>query len=157
MIKTATFSPCRSYRYTLGREWDPTLPTIVFVGLNPSTADEERDDPTIRKCIGFAKLWGYGGIVMLNLFAFRATKPADMKRAAEPIGELNRSAFIDATKGRKVVAAWGVHGSHRERSKELLRLATFAGVSLECLGTAKDGEPRHPLYLPYTTPLEPWA
>ena len=81
----AVFSPCRTYRYALSRVWAADKPYALFIGLNPSTADETLDDPTIRRCIDFAKRWGYGGLVMANLFAYRATDPAVMKRAAEPV------------------------------------------------------------------------
>lgn len=101
LLRVHAFSEDRAFRYTLWREWDVDSLTgcaddlphghqfAQFIGLNPSTADETRDDPTIRRCIGFAKLWGYGALCMTNLFAFRATKPRDMRQAADPIGPEN--------------------------------------------------------------------
>jgi hypothetical protein len=116
----ATFSDCRKFRYTLTRVWDETKPIVAFIGLNPSTADESVDDPTIRRCIGFAKSWGYGGLLMLNLYAYRATKPADMwaarKRGIDIIG--GQRNWVDSLKEHSadcacVVAAWGNHGARR--------------------------------------------
>lgn len=89
MKKYATLSEDRKYRYTLTRIWDETKPKVMFIGLNPSTADETKDDPTIIRCINFAKSWGYGGLEMTNLFAFRATNPKVMKNEKEPIGKDN--------------------------------------------------------------------
>lgn len=159
MKKTATFSEDRAYRYSLSRIWDPAGAVAVFVGLNPSTADETEDDPTIRRCIGFARDWGAGGLVMLNAFAFRATDPLDMKAAAEPIGARNDEELYKwAFSARWVVACWGVHGRHLARGfavRHLLRSA--AGDNLKVLGLTKDGHPKHPLYLAKTTRLEAWA
>jgi len=117
----------------------------MFIGLNPSTADETQDDPTIRRCIGFAKAWGFSALCMTNLFAYRATDPAVMKAEQFPIGgdendlalrSLSESAGI-------VIAAWGVHGTHMERDAAVKKLVP----NLQCLGTTKEGHPRHPLYL----------
>ena len=83
----AMFSPCRSYRYSLWRTWDSQKPIVVFIGLNPSTADETVNDPTMRRCIGFARLWGYGGMVVVNLFAYCATKPTVLRHVADPVGK----------------------------------------------------------------------
>lgn len=117
---TARFSPCRRYRYELWRRWDvPTAPFAMFIGLNPSTADETADDPTIRRCIRFARDWGFGGLLMTNLFAFRATDPAVMKAEAEPVGPEN-SAIIqsNACNAGIIIAAWGVHGVHMGRDRK---------------------------------------
>jgi hypothetical protein len=149
-MMTATFSEDRKFRYTLTRVWDAGLPKVAFIGLNPSTADEEQDDPTIRRCVGFARRWGYGGILMLNLYAFRATKPADMwkeqKRGVDVIGgERN---WVDSLKRYAaehdcgiVIAAWGSHG--RKRGPDV-----FSRWSeLKCLAVNADRTPKHPLYL----------
>lgn len=148
----AGFSPCRRYRYTLSRTWDAASPPLVFIGLNPSTADETTDDPTIRRCIGFARRDGFGGIVMLNLFALRSTDPAALSDASDPVGPWNDDQIFAACKGRTVVAAWGVHGTLRGRDKVVRRL--LAGVDLRCLGRTKEGNPRHPLYLRADAPLQ---
>ena len=152
MMKGKTvFSPCRAYRYTLWREWIGGEGYAMFVGLNPSTADETQDDPTIRRCIAFAKAWGYAGLCMTNLFAFRATAPKVMKAAADPVGpENDRYLLALASRAGVVVAAWGANGTHLGRSSEVLKLLP----KLQCLSLTKDGHPGHPLYLRKTlTPI----
>lgn len=146
----AVFSRCRAYRYALWREWDPSGPTVLFVGLNPSTADHRHDDPTIRRCIGFARAWGFGRLAVGNLFAYRTPHPALLKQAAAPVGRANdRWLRRLAAEADLVVAAWGVHGAHRERSAAVLGYLPAP----KCLGTTKDGAPRHPLYLPKAAAL----
>jgi len=151
----ATFSPCRIYRYALWRAWDFQKPTLIVIGLNPSTADERQDDPTIRRCIGFAKRVGCGRYVMLNLFAFRATETKVMKAHLEPIGPDNDAAIAGwaAFGGSRIVAAWGVHGAWQNRDTQVCRLLKSLDVHLECFGTTKDGYPKHPLYLPNAAAL----
>lgn len=154
--KGATFSPDRRHRYTLWRDCllgVDNVSTLVVIGLNPSTADEKVDDPTIRRCLGFARAWGFGRLVMLNLFAFRATDPADMKRAADPVGPENDTTLIAETKGRAVLCAWGADGGFLGRSGVVRRL--LEGRDLRCLGRTKSGEPKHPLYLAAATKPEP--
>lgn len=153
MLTDATFSPCRKYRYTLSRTWDAESPPLVFIGLNPSTADETEDDPTIRRCIGFAKRDGFGGIIMLNLFAFRSTDPAGLKGVDDPVGPWNNDRISRACKDRAVIAAWGVHGVLNRRDRDVRIL--LAGSDLRCLGRTKDGHPRHPLYLRSDSPMVP--
>lgn len=142
------FSPCRTYRYTLWREWVGGKGYVMFVGLNPSTADETKDDATIRRCIGFAKAWGYSALCMTNLFAFRATKPKDMKAAADPVGPDNDKHLGRlAQRAGVVVAAWGADGTYRGRNTEVLAMLD---QTLHCLSLTKDGHPGHPLYLKKT-------
>lgn len=145
------FSPCRKYRYTLWREWIGGEGYAMFVGLNPSTADETLDDPTIRRCIAFAKAWGYAGLCMTNLFAFRATQPEDMKAASDPVGPDNDLHLKALAEGAGViVAAWGVHGTYRGRHNAVRAMLP----ELRCLALTKDGHPGHPLYLRKTlTPI----
>ena len=146
MIKSAELSEDRMYRYSLSRSWDSNLPYVVFIGLNPSTADETEDDPTIRRCIGYAKAWGYGGIVMLNLFALRATEPRDMMVSYRPVGSKNNSVLIKYSYNLRChlyIAAWGNHGVHRDRYKE----ARIIFDDLHYLKLNKSGQPAHPLYL----------
>lgn len=145
MERKTIFSPDRQYRYTLWREWDMFNPSYaMFIGLNPSTADEVQDDPTIRRCIGFAKEWGFGALCMMNLFAFRATDPRVMKAAPIPIGPENDKWLVRCAKEAGIVlAAWGVHGSYQARDEEILKLIG----NVMCLGVTKEGNPRHPLYL----------
>jgi hypothetical protein len=127
----------------------------VFVGLNPSTADETEDDPTIRRCIDFAKGWGYGALCMVNLFAYRATDRAIMKAQHNPVGADNDRWLLESAEHAGiVVAAWGSDGTHMGRGQAVRKL--LAG-RLSCLGVTKNGQPRHPLYLkasvtPYAYP-----
>lgn len=147
MTRQTIFSPCRTYRYALWREWIGGEGYAMFVGLNPSTADETEDDPTIRRCIGFAKAWGYAGLCMTNLFAYRATKRADMLAATEPVGQDNNTHLIaNATEAGVIVAAWGANGAYRGRDVEVRSLLP----ALHCLQLTKGGHPGHPLYLPKT-------
>ena len=120
----------------------------MVCGLNPSTADETKDDPTIRRCIDFAKRWGFGALCMTNLFAWRDTKPENMKSAAEPIGCDNDRWLLHCAKGAGlVIAAWGKHGSHLGRASKVLTMLP----TVHCLRTNGDGSPAHPLYIPATT------
>lgn len=147
MICGAVFSPCRTWRYTLTRIWHPGRPVMNVIGLNPSTADETRDDPTIRRCTHFAMRDGYGGLVMTNIFAFRATDPSDMKVATDPVGPDNdRHLREQAARAGRVIAAWGAHGRHLGRGDAVAEL--LAGFDLHCWRLTKEGHPAHPLYLP---------
>ncbi|RTR33189.1 DUF1643 domain-containing protein [Shewanella canadensis] len=152
LIKSAVLSDCRDYRYSLWRTWDEDKPYALFIGLNPSTADEVEDDPTIRRCVNFARDWGYGGLCMANLFAFRATEPNVMKSAPDPIGEANDTWLVQLADGAGVViAAWGNDGTFLGRSRTVLEL--IDGV--KCLKLNKSGEPAHPLYQPKNSkPIE---
>lgn len=153
----AEFSARRVFRYELGRVWDEALPLAMFIGLNPSTADETHDDPTIRRCIGFARSWGAGGILMGNIFAYRSTDPHALRQIADPlavIGEANDTYLRDmAARSEWTVAAWGVHGALHRRGEQVASLIP----GLQCLGRTKQGFPRHPLYLRADTPLEQFA
>lgn len=154
LTQGATFSPDQRYRYELWREWGEWLGTggtFVVIGLNPSTADERNDDPTIRRCIAFAKREGCGRLVMLNLFALRATNPKVMLQHADPVGPQNDDFYHPFTTSPNciVVAAWGAHGAHRGRGAEVAARIP----NLLCFGHTKDGHPKHPLYLRGDTPL----
>jgi hypothetical protein len=150
----AYFARGMRHRYSLWRVWDPSRPLFAVVGLNPSTADERENDPTVRRCVGFAEREGCGGLVMLNLFAYRATDPRDMLAARDPVGRHN-DAVIDAVMARipRTVAAWGVHGGHGGRGAELLARLPH----LSCFGVTRNGHPKHPLYLAGSTPIVPIA
>ena len=151
------FSEDRVYRYTLWRDFecdDIFQPPrffnsfVQFIGLNPSTADENNDDPTIRRCIQFAKDWGYGSFCMTNLFAFRATDPRVMKLHKWPIGADNTNQIMDvAGEAGLIVAAWGRDGSHMGRGEQVLSALASIGKSVYHLGLNGDGTPKHPLYL----------
>jgi hypothetical protein len=150
ILGSAVFSKCGRYRYVLRRTWNESGPTVLIIGLNPSTADAECDDPTIRRCIGFARDWGYGSLLVGNLFAYRATHPRVLKSVADPIGPRNDSWLRNLVRQADfVVAAWGIHGSLHSRDMQVL-----AAVSdVHCLGVTKAGYPRHPLYLSATSML----
>lgn len=144
----ATFSPCEQYRYRLWRNWggDPSN-LIAFCGLNPSTATHEVNDPTVTRCINYAKAWGYSGMFMLNCFAWRDTDPKLMKKAIEPVGIENDEAIRQVvSECSMVVAAWGAHGRYRDRAAKVLEL--LKDVDLYALRITKTGQPQHPLYLP---------
>lgn len=144
MKADANLSECRKYRYALWRAWDETKPYAMIIGLNPSTADEVKDDPTIIRCINFAKSWGYGGVCMANLFAYRATEPSDMKASNDPVGTENDAWLIKLAKEAGiVVAAWGNDGIYLKRSHAVQNILS----SLHCIKMNKSGEPAHPLYL----------
>lgn len=143
MRTDANFSECRKYRFALWRKWDESKPYAMFIGLNPSTADEIENDPTITRCINYAKSWGYGGLCMANLFAFRATEPTNMMAAIDPIGIGNDEWLIKLSENAGVVvAAWGNNGNYLNRSKQVVELLQ----NLHCLKMNQSGEPAHPLY-----------
>lgn len=153
--KSAVISECGTYRYLLTRLWQPG-PMVTFVGLNPSTADGETDDPTIRKCRHFAKRFGYGGLFMVNLFAYRATSPADMKRAAHPVGPENARHVREAIAASSlVICAWGRDGAFLDQDRVFMDMVREEGyrLRLTCLGVNQDGTPKHPLYLANDTAL----
>ena len=146
LMCSAVFStdPEQAWRYELRRVWERRGKLVAFVGLNPSTADETHDDPTVRRCIGFAERWGYGGLIMLNAFAFRATDPYDMITADDPVGTENDRHILAATaEASLTVVAWGNHGRWAGRSAHLMTL--MGRVSALDINTT--GEPRHPLYV----------
>lgn len=145
MIKDAIVSPCRKYRYALWRIWDTSKPLVLFICLNPSTADETNDDPTLRRCITFAKSWGYGGVCIANLFAIRATQPAEIKKCEDPIGIENDRWLVKlADEADLIIGAWGNDGTFQNRSQDVKRLLP----TLHYLKMNASGEPAHPLYLP---------
>jgi len=153
----AVISPCRQYRYSLWRIW-ATAPYLNVIGLNPSTADAELDDPTIRRCVGFAKQWGYGGLYMTNLFAYRATDPNKMKKQVDPIGVENDKTLIEvASKAGCVVIAWGNHGKHLDRDKFVLHLFAENKIKVQCFGLNDNHTPKHPLYQPKEIQLQIYA
>lgn len=149
----ALFSKCRIWRYSLWRELDLALlsldwPVVNFICLNPSTADENTEDPTVRRCIRWARSWNAKMVVVTNLFAYRATNPKDMLQASDPVGPRNDHYILKiAPVSHLVIAAWGVHGEHLDRGRQVAKMLRDAGVVLHCMGTTKGGHPRHPLYL----------
>jgi len=155
-VATATFTSDRSHRYRLSRIWDPMLPRVNFVMCNPSTADALVLDPTVRRCMGFAVAWGMGSCEVTNIFALRSTDPSALYANSDPIGPDNDTAILSAAAGADlVVAAWGVHGAHRDRGLHVRGL--LAEIELSVLRTTKGGHPNHPLYLPHYLSPYPWA
>lgn len=141
----AKFSDDRIYRFQLWRIWDYDLPYLNVIGLNPSTADENIDDPTIRRCVDYAKRWHCGGLFMTNLFAYRATKPKDMMGQRDPIGSDNDHWIIEtACAAGTILCAWGNDGFHRNRQSDAMRL--LQDYELKCLGFNSNQTPKHPLY-----------
>ena len=158
LIDGAELSDDRKYRFSLWRSWAvhyPPYPRILFVMLNPSTADELNNDPTIRRCLGFARRLGGESLEVVNLFALRATSPKEMLTSPnEPVGSSNNF-FIEraAKRAMFVLVAWGAHRNLRGRDEEVLRLLT-AHQDVWCLGKTKHGHPKHPLYCPSSSPME---
>lgn len=141
----ALFSEDRRYRYLLWRQWSGVERLVLFVALNPSTADERDDDPTIRRCRGYAQAWKASGFIVANLFAYRATRPVDLLAAPDPVGRDNDSwLHLASLLSAMTIACWGNHGRHLDRSTSVLRLLSQVAV----LRVNRTGEPCHPLYLP---------
>lgn len=155
----AEISDDKVYRYWLMRQWDTSLPLGAFCSLNPSTADARDDDPTIRKDIGFAKLWGWGGFFKFNLFPYRSTDPKSLWAADDPVGPRGDEMIqrMATQNYANVVAAWGAQKHPRFTARVSRVLQLLADVPLWCIGEpTKDGHPRHPLYMPYSAPLKLW-
>lgn len=153
--RQCNFSSDRLYRFTLRIIWDASKPVQMFVGLNPSTADEENDDPTVRRWIGFAQDWGKGGIIICNAFAYRSTDWTVLKRVPDPIGERNDmhlAMAVIAADGMPI-ACWGANAAKIDagRADKISKL-----LRMDCFGTNADGSPQHPLYLRADTKPRPW-
>lgn len=143
------------YRYTLWRWFDLTNARyVLFCGLNPSTADAIQDDPTIRRCVDFGKRWGFGGICMVNLFAYRSTEPSVLQEVSDPVGPDNDYWIRELTRGAGLrIAAWGTPGSYLGRDRTVIPILG----EVHCLGLTKNGSPRHPLYMPSNTMPIPYS
>lgn len=155
---SAVISACGRYRYVLGRPSEVVCPEgapAIFLMLNPSTADAEIDDPTIRRCRAFARQWGCAGLVVVNLYAFRSVSPKAMASAPDPVGPLNDSYLRGACENQDVVCAWGRHG-RPERIAEVIELLKSVRARTFCLGVNQDGSPKHPLYLKSGSALQPY-
>jgi hypothetical protein len=153
----AVLSPCRTWRYRLWRKWREES-QVNFLMLNPSTADESADDPTIRRCLGYARRWGYGGIVVTNLFALRATDPGALREHPDPVGPHNDQAILAAACScALVVCAWGSHGDIRGRAGEVEWLLRRQRIRPHYLRRNQDGHPAHPLYLKGDIRPVPWS
>jgi len=155
----AVFSEDRVYRYELWRRWGPG-DAVLWIMLNPSTADAEKNDPTIRRCIGFTKKWGFNAIVACNIFALRSTDPKKLKEVKDPIGPNNTATIITRAKqARLIVCAWGGHGDLCNQGRHIFEhlcdpnVRNQGAMPLRCLGTTQKGQPKHPLYIPYEQEL----
>lgn len=164
----ADFSVCGRYRYRLFRHWADHLMPLVFVMLNPSIATAEKDDPTVARCATRAHRLGFGGLVVVNIFAWVSTDPTALLDVADPVGPENDAAIIRAVHdSTSVVLAWGKHGGLKNRQADVLRLLERRGAALSemrseradllCLGVNDDGSPQHPLYIGYDVPLRPYV
>ncbi|TRD22243.1 DUF1643 domain-containing protein [Palleronia caenipelagi] len=154
----AIYSDCERYRYSLTRIWDPIGDVVLFIMLNPSTATEVQNDPTVERCERRARALGFGGFRVCNIFAWRDTDPRLMRAAADPVGPENNAAITEGCHwADRIVCAWGTHGAHLERGPEVERLVRATGHHLYHLGLTKDGHPKHPLYISYTEQPRPWS
>ncbi|MCC6008199.1 MAG: DUF1643 domain-containing protein [Rhodobacteraceae bacterium] len=156
----AVYSPCERYRYLLTRVWGAGA-RALFVMLNPSTATEAQNDPTVERCERRARALGLGGFRVCNIFALRATDPRVMRAAPDPVGPWNDAALVQSVAwgaewGGLVVCAWGTHGAHLGRGAAVEALLRARGASLHHLGLTAGGHPRHPLYVRYAEPPRPW-
>ncbi|SIS66929.1 DUF1643 domain-containing protein [Phaeovulum vinaykumarii] len=159
---TAVYSPCERYRYLLTRTWDADRPRALFVLLNPSTATEIQNDPTVERCERRARHLGFGAFRVTNIFAFRATDPRVMRAQADPVGPGNDAAILDsldwaAGPGDRILCAWGSHGAHLDRGAAVEAMLRASGRPLWHLGLTKAGAPKHPLYIGYDRQPEPWT
>lgn len=159
----AVYSPCERYRYLLTRTWDPEGARALFVMLNPSTATEVQNDPTVERCERRARTLGFGAFRVANIFAFRATDPKVMRAQPDPVGPDNDAAIADSARDwirggdDRIVCAWGTHGAHMGRGPEVEALLRDTGRPLTHLGLSKAGHPKHPLYIGYAVQPLPWT
>lgn len=154
---SALYSDCEDYRYALTRTWKPDGKRLLYIMLNPSKATEIANDPTIERCERRARALGYSAFRACNIFAWRETDPAALRRADQPIGPENDSVLLEsAAWATDILCAWGVHGEHLGRGATVATLLAEAGRPLLCLGTTRAGHPRHPLYVGYGTRPETW-
>lgn len=155
-LSGARFSDCKRYRFELWRLWDWERPSALFVMLNPSTADEIENDPTVERCQRRAFGMGYGGVRVANIFAFRSTDPQALYAEKDPIGPCNDEAIIKAAQDAGIViCAWGTHGNYLDRGKQVLAMLHSAGIQPHCLQLNADGTPKHPLYVGYNVQPSP--
>ncbi|MEX5727701.1 hypothetical protein Ga0609869_001054 [Rhodovulum iodosum] len=154
----AVYSDCEAYRYLLTRVWDPAGRRALFVMLNPSTATEVQNDPTVERCERRARALGFGAFRVTNIFAYRATDPKLMRAAPDPVGPGNDAAIAQSAPwADQIVCAWGAHGAHLDRGPEVERLLRATGLPLFHLGLTKAGHPRHPLYIGYAQAPAHWT
>ncbi len=153
----AVYSDCEQYRYLLTRVWDPAGKRALFIMLNPSTATEQQNDPTVERCERRARALGFGAFRVCNIFAYRATDPKVMRAVADPVGPENDAAILESLPwADQVICAWGAHGAHQARGAEMERILRQSGGTLFHLGLTQSGAPKHPLYIAYTQKPEQW-
>lgn len=153
----AVYSDCEQFRYTLTRKWSTSGGHVLFVMLNPSTATEVQNDPTVERCERRARTLGFGGFTVCNIFAYRATDPRDMRAAPDPIGPENDAAILAAAKtADRIVCGWGTHGAHQNRGPAMELVLRAQDKPLYHLGLSKAGHPKHPLYIAYATQPMLW-
>lgn len=156
-LSVANYSDCEKYRYDLTRVWDEGGKRVMFLMLNPSTATEVQNDPTVERCERRARTLGYGAFRVCNIFAYRATDPKDMRAQADPMGPLNDVTIRQGVKwADDLVAAWGAHGEHMGRGAQVETLLRGLPVSPKHLGLTKAGHPKHPLYIAYVVQPQTW-
>jgi len=154
---TAVYSDCERYRYALTRVWEPAGKKAFFVMLNPSTATEVQNDPTVERCERRARALGFGAFRVANIFAWRDTDPRAMRRAADPVGDENNAAISEGCDwADQIICAWGTHGEHLGRGAQVEALMRATGHPLFHLGLSKAGHPKHPLYIGYAVQPAPW-
>lgn len=153
----ALYSDCERYRYELTRVWDESGPKALFVMLNPSTATEVQNDPTVERCERRARVLGFGAFRVTNIFAFRATDPRVMRAADDPVGPANDDAIAGSVPwADRIICAWGTHGAFMDRGAQVEHLLRKTGRELYHLGLSKAGHPKHPLYIGYQVQPMPW-
>lgn len=155
---TALFSKCERYRYILTRNFlnskrppkkrpNSKLSVCNFIMLNPSTADAEKNDPTVARCCKYAQRWGYGALIVTNIFGYRATDPREMKAQEDPVGKLNMKYIYKAASDSDfIVCAWGTHGGYQNQGREVVEMLEEMQGIMHCLKITKHGHPKHPLY-----------
>ncbi|EKE44251.1 hypothetical protein OCGS_1767 [Oceaniovalibus guishaninsula JLT2003] len=154
----AVYSPCERYRYELTRVWDADGGRVLFVMLNPSTATEAQNDPSVERCERRARALGFGAFRVCNIFAWRDTDPRALRRTPDPVGPGNDAAIVAGCGwADAAICAWGTHGAYLDRGRDVLALMRGTGQPLSHLGLTQGGHPRHPLYIPYAQQPEPWV
>lgn len=154
----AVYSDCEQFRYTLTRTWGDKGGHVLFVMLNPSTATEIQNDPTVERCERRARTLGFGGFTVCNIFAYRATDPRNMRAAPDPVGPENDAAILAAAQtADRIVCGWGTHGAHQNRGPAMEQVLRAQDKPLYHLGLSKAGHPKHPLYIAYTTQPMLWS
>lgn len=156
-LSTATYSDCERYRYQLTRVWDPAGRKALFIMLNPSTATEVQNDPTVERCERRARTLGFGAFRVTNIFAWRDTDPRNMRAALDPVGPANDATIQESCPwADQIICGWGTHGAHLDRGSQVELMLRNTGLPIHHLGLTKDGHPKHPLYIAYAQQPQLW-